>query len=593
MENNTAIKTEWDLEKYFYSSLEDPQLDKDIEKYKNTVSEFRNRYKDKIASLNESEFIIYFRDLDYMSTLLDKVYMYLHFLQTLDMQDAKVQKKIMKVEKISSELEEELVFIYEEYKKLGADFFYKLSKNPKFEEYKLFTKDIGDSIKYLLSEKEEILINRFEDVTSNFNKIYDEHTTALEFEIDGKKYLESEILSMRSDSDREVRKKANEALAKEYNKLITKVVLGRIYASVCEENVLEKKTRGYNSVMTSFNESEHLSDDTVDVLLECVTNKFYLYHRFLDIKKKFLGYDELHIYDLLASIDLGGGEIPEISFEEGWNKYISIIEKIDPKMAQYSKDMLDGGRMSVFPKKGKQGGAYANYTKTIPSFVMLNWNNKLDDLTTMAHELGHAFHGELQKKQNALSYNTPLVLSETASIFTETLLFQNILKEIEDKNKKKEMIVEYLDGIFSTVFRQIQYVNFEKRCHNSFLNNEPLTYVEFDEMWSEETKKLLGNNVGSLELISSRWSQIPHIFMSPFYCYSYAFGNILSLNLIQMYQEAENKQEFLDKYHEFLSAGGSETPEELMKRIFGLNLDEKFYDTAFKVVENFIGELEK
>ena len=593
MENNTAIKTEWDLEKYFYSSLEDPQLDKDIEKYKNTVSEFRNRYKDKITSLNESEFIIYFRDLDYMSTLLDKVYMYLHFLQTLDMQDVKVQKKIMKVEKISSELEEELVFIYEEYKKLGADFFYKLSENPKFEEYKLFIKDIGDSIKYLLSEKEEILVNRFEDVTSNFNKIYDEHTTALEFEVDGKKYLESEILSMRSDSDREVRKKANESLAKEYNKLMTKVVLGRIYASVCEENVLEKKTRGYNSVMTSFNESEHLSDEAVDTLLECVTNKFHLYHRFLDIKKKFLGYDELHIYDLLASVDLGGGEMPKISFEEGWDKYISIIEKIDPKMAQYSKDMLEGGRMSVFPKKGKQGGAYANYTKTVPSFVMLNWNNKLDDLTTMAHELGHAFHGELQKKQNALSYNTPLVLSETASIFNQTLLFEQILKEIEDKNKVKEMIVEYLDDIFSTVFRQIQYVNFEKRCHNSFLNNEPLTYVEFDEMWTEETKKLLGNNVGSLELISSRWSQIPHIFMSPFYCYSYAFGNILSLNLIQMYHEAENKEEFLAKYHEFLAAGGSETPEQLLERIFNLKLDEKFYDTAFKVVEDFIGELEK
>jgi oligoendopeptidase F len=121
----------------------------------------------------------------------------------------------------------------------------------------------------------------------------------------------------------------------------------------------------------------------------------------------------------------------------------------------------------------------------------------------------------------------------------------------------------------------------------------PLTYVEFDEYWAEETKKLLGDNVGSIDLTASRWSQIPHIFMSPFYCYSYAFGNILSLNLIQMYYEAENKEEFLVKYHEFLSAGGSETPEDLMQRVFGLKLDEKFYDLAFKVVENFIDELEK
>lgn len=593
MATQENLKTEWNLSRYFYDGIEDPRIDKDVKRYPEFVDEFINKYKGKITTLNEVEFKLYLRDIEFMATLLDKPLIFLFLSQTLNVQDVNVQKKMMQLEEMMTKCEEKLVFITEEYKTLGADFFYKLSSNDKFTEYSLYLKDVGDSIKYMLSEKEEIIITRLGEILSNFDKIYEEHTTAIEFEIDGKKYLDSDVSAMRQDKDREVRRKAWEALHGEYSKLPTRVVMGRIYSAVCKDNVFETRTRGFKTVMTSANDSEHLSDEAVDKMLDCITAKFPLYQRFLEVKRKMLGYDQLHIYDMLAPADYGAGEIPEIKFEDGWEKYISIVRNVDPIMASYSEDMLNGERISVFPKKGKESGAYANYTKTIPSFVMLNWDGTPSALTTLGHELGHAFHGELQKKQGALSYGAPLVLSETASIFTETIMFESIISEVSDERKRKQLIAEYLDDLFSTTFRQIQYVNFEKRCHNSVLNDEPLTYVEFDEIWLDECKKLYGDNVKDMELISNRWSQISHIFATPFYCYSYAFGNILSLNLIQMYRDAENKEEFIKKYHEFLSAGGSEEPEVLMKRVFGIELDEKFYDTAFKVVEDLIEKLEK
>jgi oligoendopeptidase F len=208
--------------------------------------------------------------------------------------------------------------------------------------------------------------------------------------------------------------------------------------------------------------------------------------------------------------------------------------------------------------------------------------------------MGHAFHGSLSKKQKNLVYNTPLTLAETASIFNETLMFETLLEMTDNKSDRNKLICNRLDDIFSTIFRQVMYVKFERRCHESFQRNEPLTFDDYNKMWIEESKELLGPDVNADEnLIKHGWSAISHIFQSPFYCYTYAFGNIISLNLYQTYKNTSDKKEFLVKYHEFLAAGGSDTPENLLSNIFDMKFDDKFYSVAFSNIDELINKLDK
>jgi len=255
--------------------------------------------------------------------------------------------------------------------------------------------------------------------------------------------------------------------------------------------------------------------------------------------------------------------------------------------------MLNGSRISVYPKPKKVGGAYANYSKNIPSFVLLNWTNTFYDVVILAHELGHAFHGHLSQVQKNSVYGTPMTLAETASVFNETLMFESMLPKVSDQ-EKKVLIASRLDDIFGTIFRQIAYTRFEKRCHESFQENKPLTYNEYNQIWFEEMQNLYGPHVNlDPELFQYHWASIPHFQHTPFYCYSYAFGNIISLNIYQNFKESQDKEGFIKKYHSLLEAGGSDTPENLVSEIFNIRFDAKFYETAFRHIEFLISELEK
>ncbi len=172
-------------------------------------------------------------------------------------------------------------------------------------------------------------------------------------------------------------------------------------------------------------------------------------------------------------------------------------------------------------------------------------------------------------------------------------MFESMLSKVSDQ-EKKVLIASRLDDIFGTIFRQIAYTRFERRCHESFQENKPLTYNEYNEIWFEEMQNLYGPHVNlDPELFQYHWGAIPHFQHTPFYCYSYAFGNIISLNIYQNYKESQDKEDFIKKYHSLLEAGGSDAPENLVNKIFGIKFDSKFYETAFKHIEYLLELLEK
>lgn len=583
------LVTEWNLEKYFYSSIHDENLKKDLETYKSRSDAFIQKYKRNISNLSDDDFFLFLEEMDTLNLEIEKVLMYLGFVSSLDTQNQEVQKETARIHKMISEYGEKFLFIDEEFKLMGFKRFEALAAldSP----FKNYLRTTGVNLQYLLSQPEEKVIIKLG--TAYSSNLYEELVTSFEFNFRGEKISEDEVRTLREDQDREKRKDAFKSLACVYLNKQNQIVLGNLYSLVCKDNVADVELRKYNTVMSQRNISEELSDETVDTLLKNVSENYLLYQKFLLKKAQILELDKLETYDIYAPFPVVE-DVEGMPFEEGWELYKRTIEKIDPELAAFSDEMLSGGRISVYPKEGKTSGAYANYSQKIPEFILLNWSDSPGDVATLAHEMGHAFHGYLSKKQKALVYNTPLTLAETASIFNETLMFETLLEITESKEERNRLICNRLDDIFSTIFRQVAYVLFERRCHESFQRNEPLTFDDYNRMWAEEMKRLMGPDVNVDEsLIKHGWSSISHIFQTPFYCYTYAFGNIISLNLYQNYKNSKDKEKFLNSYHEFLAAGGSDTPENLLKDIFDMKFDDSFYAVAFSNIDELIKKLDQ
>ena len=285
--------------------------------------------------------------------------------------------------------------------------------------------------------------------------------------------------------------------------------------------------------MSKRNISEQLPDDVVDVLMSQVQKHLPLYQRFLAAKQKHLGVSELYGYDVGAPIYSIEKKIP---YEEACTMVLDMFGSFDVRFHDYAKAMIEEGRIDAFPKAGKRGGAFASYDKGVESFVLLNYTETINDVFTLAHELGHAIHGHLAQIQTSPVYDAPLVLAETASIFSENLLMQRIQATLSPE-ERLELLNQKLMDVFGSIHRQIMYVSFERRVHEYIHAGGEMTYRELNLWWDEESKKLSGTTITPILTPEKNygWSSIPHIFSTPFYCYAYSFGMLTSLSLVQKY----------------------------------------------------------
>jgi len=581
------IKTEWDLKKYYYDSLQDERIEEGTKKDLNDLDLFIDKYKGHIAKLNDEDFLIYMNDSEELFKNLTKIHYFYSYLNTLDTQDQEVIKKTGELSNIWADASQKLLFIDEEYKKIGYSKFRERREMEMFSSYKNALFNSADNLKYILSEGQENNLIEMGKVVSIFNNMYTELTNSFEFEIDGKILTDAEVYAMKTSKDESEREKATNAIFDKYGE--HQIVLGNLYKSVCKKNTASINIRKKEGVMSSRNISEEMDNDVVNTLLDSVKDKYSLYHKHLKNKARLMGKDKLEMHDVLAPIESSSKS--DFTFQEGYDFYMDKIMKFDQEFYEYSEKIFEDGRVSVFPKKGKEGGAYASYNKDKESFVMLNHVEDFNSIMTLAHELGHAIHGWYSQEQKDSVYHAPLSLAETASIFNETFVFEEMLEGLPEEDVEF-YIMKNLDDIFSTMFRQVMYVDFERECHTRTLNGEELSYDDFNAIWLEKTKEYYGEGVNVTDNAKYGWSVIPHIFHTPFYCYSYSFGNILSFNLYKMYKDAEDKKEFIEMYKSILKSGGSKRPKELLieKGIDITSVD--FYNKAFEVVESFISQVE-
>lgn len=586
-------KTSWDLKKYYYNSLKDPKLDEDINSILPLVKNFAKKYKGKIEKFSPKDFILFFDEEEKISKKITKAGIYLHYLSALDTQNQEVIKKNGEFDFLMTTVSNELLFISQEFKKIGFDKLMKFSKNKLLKKYENYFFQKAISIKYLLDEKTEYALNLKENSGADaFEKLYEELTNSFMFKvkINGKikEVTDAEVRMMRTSANEKIRVDALRSLREVYGDKKIQITLGNAYNAVVKDCTSEIKLRKFKSVMSPRNLSEELSEDVVNMLLEEVEKAYPIYQRYLKIKAKLLGKSKLKNSDLLAPIS---NVEKEFKFEESLNLFLDVMKNFDEEFYNYTVDMFENGRVDVFPKHGKRGGAFASYTEGFESFVLLNHTNKIRDVMTLAHELGHATHGHLSQIQKSQVFDSTLSLAETASVFNEMILSETIMKNLNNL-EKLDFLEKKLDDIFSTIFRQVQYVLFEKKVHETIFMGKELTYIDFNTIWREEQIKMTGNTVEYDVKAEDEcsWSTIPHIFRSPFYCYSYAFGNLLTFALYNQYKKEGKK--FVNKYKNILRAGGSRKPYELLLEN-GLDIkSRKYYQSGIEVVEEMVNEFE-
>lgn len=446
--------------------------------------------------------------------------------------------------------------------------------------------------KYSLSEPEERIINTL-DVTGStaLVKLYDKITNAFEYvvNIDGKKRtLTREELSsyVRSTKPKSREIAYKELLAKYFQ---NKGVLGEIYQNIVlnwkDEGI---EIRGFKSPISIRNIANDLDDKTVNSLLSVCKKNSPIFQKFFLQKAKMLGLKKLRRYDLYAPAT---SKIKEKSYQ--YDKSVRLVleslERFSPKLSGFAKEVFVKNHVDSSIRPGKRDGAFCStLSPKITPFVLVNFAGKSKDVFTIAHEIGHAVHSKAASDKSILISDAPLPLAETASTFSELLLYDNLSDKISD-NEKKIMLSEKIDDLYATIMRQAFFTLFEIEAHKLIAQSTTVEHIS--KTYMKNLKDEFGSSVNISDDFSIEWSYIPHFYHTPFYCYAYSFGNLLALSLFQRYKN--EGRDFVPTYIKILAAGGSKKPEHLLED-YGIDItSSQFWQDGFEYVRGQVKELSK
>jgi len=570
-------KVDWDLSSLFEN---EKKLDECINNAAAKAKEFEKLYKGKLKNLNTIEFNEAINEYELILELSGKVmtYAFLKFAQ-----DSQYGSFYAKYQNLSIKCEEHLIFFELEFNKLQPHIQNNFINSSK--KYSCYLTDLKEGKKYQLSQKEEkLLIKKDQTGAGAFSRLFDEHFSKMRFLYDGKYLSEEEILSLLSDVNRDVRKKASESFTKELKK--HQHLLAYIFNMIKADLKIDCELRGYKSVEEPMHKDNKISQKSVDALIKTAQNSFGIVHNYYEKKREILGFDKLYDYDRYAPID---SKDDKFSFEDSKKIVLDTFSAFSPKFANIAKKAFEEAWIDVYPKENKRSGAFSHpATPNTHPYVLLNHTNKRRDLFTLAHELGHAIHQYLAKDVGYLSSDTPLTTAETASIFAEMLVFDELKKTLNAENKKA-LLASKIEDIFATLYRQINFTTFERAAH---AHEGELSLDEFNSFWIEESEKMFGKSVELTKNYQIWWSYIPHFIHSPFYCYAYSYGQLLVLALYGLYKSGK-MVDFAEKYEKFLSAGGSKPPKELVG-YFGFDIeDEKFWQIGLDEIKKLVDEFKE
>ena len=582
-----AEDIQWDLSD-LYNSIDDPALSKDRELVLEKADEFASKYKENIAQLDASEFKQALVDYEEIIELIGKIGSYAHLIWSTDTGNAEYGKLMQQANELSSEVHQKLVFFDVEWMRVDDDQAQQLIESDELEHYEHYLESSRRYKEHMLTEKEEQILSA-KSVTgrSAWNRYFDETIGAARFELEGEEMTEQEVLSKLHEPDRELREKAHASLTEKFKDMSRTLTF--VFNTLLADKHTNDKLRNYDSWISSRNLSNEIDDETVELLVNSVTDNYSLVQRFYKLKKKLLGYDKLYDYDRYAPL-LKNEE--EIQWDKAREMVLNSYSEFHPEMGSIAGKFFEHSWIDAAIKPGKRGGAYS--ASTVPSvhpYVFMNFDGKIRDVQTLAHELGHGVHQYLSREQGALQADTPLTTAETASVFGEMLVFQKLMRKLEDPREKLALLIGKIDDTIATVFRQVSMNRFEHAMHTKRREEGELTTDEFSQLWRNVQEDLYGDSVELTDSYDIWWCYIPHFLHTPGYVYAYAFGELLVLALYEEYTQSSNG--FADNYIKMLEAGGSDWPEHIVGTM-GLDItDPKFWNKGLQAIDKMIAQAEE
>ena len=580
-------KYKWDLTK-IYKDEKDWQ--KDFDDVKEKILKVLE-YKDSFLS-NGKKLYEYLKYDEEVSRKLEKIYYYAHLNYDADTLDEKYKVMTNKVSDLFTKYNELSSFVVPEILKLDEEklnTFYK--DEEKLEDYRFSIENIYRFKNHTLDEEKEKMLSNLSKCLSNPEETY-EALTDSDFEYDyitdekgnKVKFNESNYSLFIKSKDRSVRKKAFEMLHNKYKKYIRTIT--STYKGEVENNVVLAKIRNYDSAISASLYSDNVPVDIYDNLIKVVNDNMNVLYDYYDLKKEILSLDCLHMYDtyveIINKID------KKYSFDEAKEIVIDALSVLGDKYVKNLKKAFDEKWIDIYHSKGKRSGAYSSGNFDVNPYVLLNFEGTLNDVSTLAHELGHSMHTYLSCKNNPYQYSSyEIFVAEVASTVNELLLANYMLKNSKNKDEKLAIINHILDLYKATLYRQTMFAEFEKETHKLREKGEVLTSELLSNTYYNLVKKYFGPNVLCDDLIRYEWARIPHFYYN-FYVYKYATGISAASYIVDGI--LNNKEGALENYINFLKTGGSMYPLDELK-IAGVNLNSKSVIlSAIKTFEKYLKE---
>ena len=580
----------WDLNKMYDSS---DVIEKDIEEVNKLTDEIL-KYKSHILDSSESLYD-FLKLTEKQDRILTKLYVYSKMNLDVDTKNNKNKSLKMKIEKLSESLNEKFSFIEPEmmeceYEKIKEY----IDENEKLKEYKFYLEDFYRYKPHSLSKIEEDIyvkaLNSFgncSEVFTNINNTDIDLGNIKNEEGNDVKLTSSNYIIYMKSENREVRKSAFEAMYNYYKSL--KNTLAAAYVGEIKENSFSTNVKRYDSTIERSLFNDNISIDVYKTLIGSIHSKMNLMYDYMNVRKEMLNLDELHMYDVY--VDLVKSNNDKINFEEG--KKI-LFEALKPLGETYLKDLnkaFDEKWIDIYPSDGKRSGAYSWGCYDSYPYLLLNYNDTVDAVSTMGHELGHSMHSYYShKNQTYVDSNYPIFLAEIASTVNEVLINDYLYKNAKTKEDKIFYLTDFLETVRTTIFRQTMFAEFEMIMHEKEQKGIPLTEEEISNTYYELNKLYYGDNVVSDDEIRYEWSRIPH-FYTPFYVYKYATGLSAALSIASRILDGD--EETKEKYLEFLSSGGNNYPLEILKKVDVDMTTSKPVEEALSMFEDKLNELKE
>ncbi len=582
------VKDTWDLT---YIFKDEEEFNKTFKEAFHEIKEVSN-FKNKLLN-SSNELLMYLEYSDKMERKLYRLYYYTHLTLDTDTTNTLSQAKEGKVANLLQEYSILSSFVLPELLKGDYEIVKKyIKENSALEKYSFNLEEIYRYQNHSLSEENEKMLSMLSKsfiADETFEALTDADMTFPSITVDGEEIelTESNYNNFIRSNNREVRKDAFTKLLGTYGNF--KNTLAKTFSGNVELLTSMAKIKKFNSSIEASLYKDNIPVSVYNKLIEIVNKHLDILYKYYDLKKEVLNLSELHLYDIY--VPMVNNLEKKYSFNEARDTVIKALSVLGEDYINNLKKAFDERWIDIYNNKGKRGGAYSSGFYDTKPYLLLNFEGKYEDVTTLAHELGHSMHTYYSCKNqpyNLSSYN--IFVAEVASTVNELLLVHYLIKNTDSRDEKLFLINQLIELYKATIYRQVMFAEFERDMHAAVENGEVLTNEFLKDNYYELIKKFFGKNVICDDLIKNEWMRIPHFYYD-FYVYKYAIGLSCATKIVNGILNQEEGA--LDKYLSFLKTGGSMYPSDELKVADVDIYDENVYIEAIKTFDQYIDEFKR